>query len=457
MHLLSAQSVTPETAGEAIDLGQTPGDIVILSAADTELACLAAAEARRPEGSPSLRLANLLQLGHPLSVDLYVERVIANARLVVLRLLGGRSYWPYGLEQVAAACRARGSLLAALPGDDQPDPELAAWSTLPPEACHRLWQYGVHGGLDNAAQLLAYAASLLGRDEPWQEPAPLLRAGLYWPGVTRPSLDDLRRRWQPGRPAAALVFYRALVQAGDLAAIDALIEALDGAGLNPLPVFTASLKDPVGAPLVRQLLAEAAPAVVLNATGFAVSSPGERRPTPLDEPGRPVLQLVLAGGSEAAWREGTRGLSPRDLAMNVALPEIDGRVLARAVAFKSRQRFDQRTESQIVGFAPVPDRVRFSAGLAAAWARLAGTPVASRRIAIVLANYPNRDGRIANGVGLDTPASTVRLLRALRDAGYRIDRLPADGQSLVEALLGGVTNDLERRDRRHVRVRLPLA
>ena len=132
MHLLNAQRATPEDAGEAIDLGQTPGDIVVLSAADTELACLAAAEARRPEGSPSLRLANLLQLGHPLSVDLYVERVVARAGLVVLRLLGGRSYWPYGLEQVAAVCRAQRIPLAVLPGDDQPDPELAAWSTLPP-------------------------------------------------------------------------------------------------------------------------------------------------------------------------------------------------------------------------------------------------------------------------------------------------------------------------------------
>ena len=223
-----------------------------------------------------------------MSVDLYVERVVAAPRLVVLRLLGGRSYWPYGLEQVAAACRASGIALAVLPGDDQPDPELAGWSTLPPEACHRLWQYGVQGGLDNAQSLLAYAASLLGRDEPWREPAPLLRAGLYWPGLARPTLADLRRRWRPDRPVAALVFYRALVQAGDLAAIDALIAALEAAGLNPLPVFTASLKDPVGgaagAPSARR---GALPTVVLNATGFAVSSPGERRPTPLDEPGRP--------------------------------------------------------------------------------------------------------------------------------------------------------------------------
>ena len=196
MHLLNARTTTPDDAGEAIDLAQSPADIVFLSAADTELACLAAAQARRPPDAPSLRLANLLQLGHPMSVDLYVEQVVANARLVILRLLGGRSYWPYGLEQIAGACRAKSIPLAVLPGDDKPDAELSGWSTLPAEACHRLWQYGVHGGLDNAQQLLAYAASLLGRDEPWREPAPLLRAGLYWPGLARPDLAAIRARWE---------------------------------------------------------------------------------------------------------------------------------------------------------------------------------------------------------------------------------------------------------------------
>jgi cobaltochelatase CobN len=456
LHLLKAQSASPEDAGAAIDLGQTPGDIVVLSAADTELACLAAAQARRPQGAPSLRLANLLQLGHPMSVDLYVEQVVGRARLIILRLLGGRSYWPYGLEQVAAACRAGGVFLAVLPGDDQPDPELHAWSTLPSEASHRLWQYLVHGGMDNAGQLLAYAAGLLDGTEPWREPAPLLRAGLYWPGLSMPDLETVQATWRPRRRVAALVFYRALVQAGDLDAIDALITALREAGLNPLPVYAASLKDPIGGPLVRELLEQTRPAVILNATGFAVSSPGAWQPTPLDQPDRCVLQVVLSGGSEAGWRAGTRGLSACDLAMNVALPEVDGRVLSRAVAFKAPKRFDPATESNVVGFVPADDRVRFTAELAAAWARLGATPVAERRVAIVLANYPNRDGRIANGVGLDTPASTVCLLEALREAGYRVDRLPDDGQDLVEALLAGVTNDLRTRAARRVRAMLPV-
>ena len=456
MHLLKAQSATPEDAGEAIDLGQTPGDIVFLSAADTELACLVAAQARRPRDGPSLRLANLLQLGHPMSVDLYVEQVVSRARLVVLRLLGGRSYWPYGLEQVVAVCRAGGIPHAVLSGDDQPDPELQGWSSLPAEACHRLWQYLVHGGLDNAGQFLTYAAALLGGDGSWREPAPLMRAGLYWPGLAQPDLEAVQRQWQPDQAVAALVFYRALVQAGDLEVINSLIEALGDERLNVLPIFTASLKDPIGAPLVRDLLQRAQASVVLNATGFAVSGPGAWRPTPLDEPDRSVLQVVLAGGSEAAWRAGTRGLSARDLAMNVALPELDGRVLSRAVAFKTRRRFDPATESNIVGFAPVKDRVGFTAALAAAWARLGATPVAERRVAIVLANYPNRDGRIANGVGLDTPASTMRLLEAMREAGYRIDDPPDDGQALIERLLGGVTNELSTRADRVARVALPV-
>jgi cobaltochelatase CobN len=456
MHLLNARRAAPKEAGEALDLGQTQGDIVFLSAADSELACLAAAQGRRPERAPSLRLASLLQLGHPMSVDLYVESMVGRAQLVVLRLLGGRSYWPYGLEQVAGICRRRGIPLAVLPGDDQPDPELAGWSTLPPEACHRLWQYAVHGGLENASQLLAYAASLIGREEEWREPVPLLRAGVYWPGLVHPGLEALRAEWAERRPIAGLVFYRALVQAGDLKPIDALIAALADAGLNPLPVHVTSLKDPLAAAVVRELLAEAQPKVVLNATGFAVSSPAQRRATPLDEPGRPVLQLVLSGGSETAWRAGTRGLSARDLAMSVVLPEIDGRILSRAVAFKAGRRFDERTECNLIGYEVVPDRVRFVADFAAAWVRLADTPVAERRLAIVLSNYPNRDGRIANGVGLDTPASTVGLLEALEHAGYAIENAPSDGQALIDALLGGVTNQLQGRRERVARVRYLL-
>ncbi|EWY40277.1 cobaltochelatase [Skermanella stibiiresistens SB22] len=458
MHLLAAQPGTISDGGEAVDLGQTPGDIVFLSAADTELACLAAAHDRLGADFPTLRLASLLQLGHNLSIDLHVERVVARAKLVVVRLLGGQGYWPYGIEQVADACRRGGIPLAVLPGDDQPDPELARFSTLPADATHRLWRYCVQGGVENATGLLRYAASLIGANAgDWREPVELMRAGIHWPGRDRPGLDDLRDAWIAEAPVAAILFYRALEQAANTAVIDALIASLRAAGVNALPIATTSLKEKVAAGIVADLLARASPDVILNATSFAVSQPGAARsPTPFDGADCPVLQVVFSGGSEAAWRSGTTGLSARDIAMNVALPEVDGRLISRAVSFKAEARRHEATQSWVLSYKPVTDRVDFVAALAASWARLRRTPAAERRVAIVLANYPNRDGRLANGVGLDTPAGVTRSLRALADAGYRVVGAPDDPAALMALLGAGVTNDLGGLDQRAVSETLRL-
>ncbi|MCH7555414.1 MAG: cobaltochelatase subunit CobN, partial [Proteobacteria bacterium] len=351
-----------------------------------------------------------------------------------------------GVEQWVTAARAGGIPLALLPGDDQPDAELDQLGLMPRGEAHRLWQYCVHGGIDNAVNFLSYGASLIGHERPWREPAPLVRAGIYWPAMAAPGLDDLRELWQGGAPVAPIVFYRALMQAANTAPIDALINALAAQGLNPLPIHVTSLKDPVSAALIAELLAQAPPSVVLNATGFAVAAPGgEAVRTPFHEADCPVLQVVFSGGGQAAWRDGARGLGPRDIAMNVALPEVDGRILARAVSFKAAARFDAATQCDVVAYEPVPDRIDFTARLAGSWARLRHTPAHERRVALVLANYPNRDGRIGNGVGLDTPAGTVVLLRAMAEAGYHTGALPEDGAALIARIQAGPTNHEPRR------------
>jgi cobaltochelatase CobN len=452
MHLLAAKPGIISDGAEAIDLGQTPGEIVILSAADTELACLSAAYAGLSEAindgpRPSLRLANLLQLQHHLSVDAYVESIVAEAKLVVVRLLGGKRYWPYGIEEVSAACRAGGAKLVCLPGDDQPDPELGDYTTVDAVDAHRLWRYFTEGGIDNARQALLFAGSLIGRKSEWLEPRPLLKAGLYWPDAAPANLADLQRHWLPKQPVAAIVFYRALMQAGTLKPIDALIATLRARGLNPLPIFVNSLKDQVAAGLIEELFTTAKPDLVLNATGFAVSQPGGTFATPFDVADCPVLQVVLSSGSAEDWQDSTRGLSPRDLAMQAALPELDGRILSRAISFKAATRFDAATQCNIVEPEPVADRVDFVADLAARWVRLRRKAVGERTIAIVLANYPNRDGRIGNGVGLDTPAGTINVLRAMREAGYAVADIPADGDALIDRLLGGQTNAAASRER----------
>src|SRR5260370_31637461 len=123
MHLLATEPGMIADGSAAVDLAQTPGDIVVLASADTEIALLAAAQARRRHddpAAPTLRLAPVMRLGHNLSVDLYME-LVGQARLVVTRLLGGSAYWPYGVERLAETCCEHAIPLALLPGDDKPD------------------------------------------------------------------------------------------------------------------------------------------------------------------------------------------------------------------------------------------------------------------------------------------------------------------------------------------------
>lgn len=449
MHLLSLQRGTIADGREAVDLGQTPGRVLVLSAADTELAALAFAADRLGLDGSALRLANLLRLAHPMSVDTHVGALAPHVRLVVIRLLGGAAYWRHGCEAWSAAARRHGFALCVLPGDDRPDPGLDAYSTLAEPERERLWAFLREGGAANADAFLRACLALADGTMPDETPArPILKAG------------RLERSSAPApvatRPLAAVVFYRALVQSGQTETVEALAEALEARGFDVLPAYVSGLKDPVSVETLRALFAPRAPDVVVNLTGFATSAPG--RPfasTVLDEGGAVVLQGVLAGTTREAWEASSQGLSARDLAMNVALPEVDGRVLTRALAFKSAGDWHERTESDIVAHHPEPGRIAFTAELAARWAALRRTPAPERRVAILLANYPNRDGRIGNGVGLDTPAGTIEVLRAMRAAGYETSALPEDGNALIAHLQAGPTN--AGRAAREIRETLPLA
>jgi cobaltochelatase CobN len=428
MHLLATTSGVIDGAAEAIDLGQDPADIIVLSAADSELAALA--RAQDSVGGPSLRLANLLQLQHNLSVDLYIERTLATAKLIVLRLLGGASYWSYGLEQIEALAQDRGIALAVLPGDAAADLALTARSTLEARHCERLRQYLVAGGEVNARGFLAYCAHLVTGSEAPAPAALLAKAGLY------------RDTSSAGRPMAAITFYRSVLEGAQTAPIDALVDGLAARGIGCKAIYVASLKDAASVCFISEALNDSRPDVILNATSFAVASGGTADPLAAFD--CPVLQVVLAGTAEEAWQASSQGLNARDLAMNVVLPELDGRIMSRAISFKADSHWHDATQCRVVTYRAVPDRVGFVADLAANWVKLRRRPASARKVAIILANYPNRDGRIANGVGYDTPASTVRMLEAMRDAGYVVTDLPASGNALIESLQQGTTNAARR-------------
>jgi cobaltochelatase CobN len=444
MHLKLDDSGVIDDGDVARDLGQATADIVVLSAADSDLAAFAAAYAKLPSGFRTIRFTNLLALGHPASVDLYVERTLRKAKIVLLRMLGGENYWPHGVESLRTHALRHGTLFVCIPGETTWNPDLAARGTVDAEITHRLWRYCVEGGDDNARLALTYAAHLIGRADQPPAARPMPPAG-FWPH--EPKSDT--------RPNAAVLFYRALVAGADTAPITALCEALDAKGLAPVPVFITSLKDDRSLAFLRAALAAHPPDVIVNATAFATA-------TASDDAGAlasfdcPVLQVAMAGSSQTHWQNSTRGLAPRDLAMHVVLPEVDGRIFAHAIAFKERSSETETGFAPTV-YRPVPDRIAATANLAAAWVALRRAPIDRRRTAIVLANYPNRDGRLANGVGLDTPESLIGILEAMHVAGYNTAGAPDNAATMMRLLQDGPTNALEHRAARRDGVTWPLA
>ena len=465
MHLLAAQPGSIDDGTEPVDLGQSPADVVFISAADTELAALSEARAELADHAPSLRLANLIHLKHPMSVDLHIQNCAAKSRLVIVRVLGGVGYWPYGFKQYAIELGKAGVPFAALPGDDRIDDELWRLSTVRRTDWENLWAYLVEGGAENAANFLRYSRWMLDNKDR-QPPAarPLLRAGVYWPGSGVADLGTAQENWLRDAPVVPLVFYRALVQGAGLNPINRMVKALLRRGLNPLPVFVASLKDPLSVATLQGLFEAAPPDVILNFTAFATGSAqqGEHSKggsNPFGMPaarGAPVFQVVLSGSSEAAWNDGLSGLSARDIAMNVALPEVDGRVLSRAVSFKGEAFFDDATQCPIATYRARGDRIDFVADLTANWSRLRRTNNADKRVGLILANYPNKDGRLANGVGLDTPAATVHVLKLLKSEGFATKNLPRDSAALMREILAGPTNWLTDRVQKEGGQRLSL-
>jgi cobaltochelatase CobN len=433
MHILLRERHGLEETAAAEDLGQAPADLVVLSFADSDLGAFAAAWRGGREALPSLRLANLRRLAHPLSVDLYLQNTLSGARGILIRLLGGIDYWRYGVEQVGALAAAKGIALAIIPGDGRPDPRLDAASNLPPSTLRRLKTLCDNGGTASARAALAQLALAAGMPAvPPVARAALPRHGFYVPGsgVVAPSQLDLA---PDGAPFVLVVFYRAILAASDTDPIDRLMAELARQGMRPIGLFATSLKDRECDGWLRQWIAEVAPDLIVNATAFSARGDNGAG-SPLDVVDAPVLQVALAGSSRELWAKSDRGLSPPDLAIHVVLPELDGRLFAGVASFKQVEAADPELGYARTVHAADDGRIAAIVARAKSWIALRRTAPADKRLAIVLSAYPGRDDQMAHAVGLDAPESAIEMLHVLQDRGYAISDMPADGADLIDRL-----------------------
>jgi len=418
--------------------------ILLVSTADTELLAAAASGAGYLAANPARTAVG------------EVIALAARADLIVLRLLGGRNAWPDGVAALAATARTRKPLVA-LGGEATPDAELMALSTVPAGVATEALGYLREGGPENLRELARFLSdTIFLTGEGFAPPRPMPAYGLHsLPGGTRPLPTPA--------PTVAVVFYRAHELSGNTAFVDTLCEALAQQGAIPLPIFCASLR-PAGyggadTQLTKLLKpADAVITTVLAAGGSAAAdttAEGDWDAGVLAGLDVPVLQGLCLTSSRAHWEQSNAALAPIDAAMQVAIPEFDGRLITVPFSFK------EEGPDGIPRYAADPERAARLAGIAVRHARLARTPNAAKRVAVVLSSYPTRHSRVGNAVGLDTPASAVALLRAMRQAGYDLgDGFPEDGDTLIHALIAAGGHDTEWLTEDQLRAapaRVPLA
>ncbi|MFN9427818.1 MAG: cobaltochelatase subunit CobN [Cyanobacteriota bacterium] len=455
MHRLPSAANPGVSDGDGFEpITHPPAAVVVLSSAETDLLALANVLRSRSTPFPGrLQALPLASLSHPAAIDHYISSALERTRVLVVRLLGGRGHWSYGLEQLQRWQQGKPDRhLLLLAGTPEEEGVLASLSSLPEPLTVALAACCRVGG---PANLLLLVESL----------EALLRGTLPHPPTPIAEADPLPHDWraEPG-PRVGVVLYRALRQAGDTALMEGALAALRARGLAPRALWVSSLRDPaVQAGVADWFQAEGVHAV-LCATAFASVSAAEAGlGAPLWERlDVPVLQLLTSSLPRERWQTSSVGLGPLDLSLQVVLPELDGRITSRVGGFRAARGESEEEPVSPAGACTVlvPDAARLAwvAALTAHWVDLRQTPEHKRRLALVLANYPTRDGRLANGVGLDTPSSTAAILHTLQQAGYDLGEhpLPADGEALMALLLGGRSNDPES-DHRPALAELPLS
>jgi cobaltochelatase CobN len=401
--------------------------IIYLTNAPSELLALRSIIEGLPDRFPEVRAGDPTE-----SPDL---AALERSDIVMVRLLGGARAWP-GFSDLRRRVTDCGAHLLAFGGEAAPDAEMTAASTVASATVAQAFEYLVHGGLANLENMLRFVSDTVDMTGfGFDPPAVVPMTGIY-----RTSSDC------PG-PLVGVLFYRAHLIAGNTSFVDDLCAAVEDRGARAVAVWAYSLRaDETGRVPALDLLASQSPAAVITTVLVSGSSADDGLAwdaSALGSLGVPVVQAVTATCARSVWEQASGGLAPVDVAMRVAIPEFDGRIISVPFSFNEVVDDGDSLGTPITAYRTVPDRVARVAGTAVRLAGLRSIPPADRRVAVVLSAYPTKRSRIGNAVALDTPASVVELLTAMRQAGYRVDRIPTSGDELMAELIDAFSYDEE--------------
>lgn len=410
--------------------------IALLSHADTDLLALNRVRQTLP-GELDVVGISLVRLQTEEQLSLLFDGALAGVRVLIMRLHGELDGVP-GFARLQSWARDARIALAIVSGTGEPRADFANASTVSLDVVEAVRTYLTIGGERNLVECMKFVSDRVlltgfGSAPPLESP----EHGVYLRDLEGATLADWTQRHDNGRPTVAILFYRAHVLSANTAFVDELVDALEAVGLNALAVYTSSLRAlDNGIPAALRLVSGRA-SLVISTLSFALGDGGADAPSAFERMGVPVIQAITSGMAREAWEVSSRGLTSLDTAINVAIPEFDGRVISVPLSFKDR------AEDAPGLYAPHQERAARIAGMARRMIALQRTPVAEKRVAFVLTNSSAKASKVGNAVGLDAPASLLALLRALRRDGYSIDGLPATSDELMDDLLARGSYDDE--------------
>ncbi|MSQ27731.1 MAG: cobaltochelatase subunit CobN [Dehalococcoidia bacterium] len=474
--------LSPPPPGRLVE----PSGFLFLSQSDTDILALTQAVRALPADFPRVQAHNLNSLKSDVDVDAFLSMALPEAEVVVLRLIGGLASFQHGVDRILAHVNAEDKWLVCIPGTDTLDPELTAISNAGVPVTHETLAYLQQGGVGNYEHALRFLSDhLLMSGVGYDQPQPQPRHGVYHADVPEGSLPAWRERrrrldWER-RPTLGVLFYRAHLLSGNTHFIDAIVRQGEARGLNILPVYAYSLKEypegmgeGQGLPAALRYFVDDGTATIdalvctmSFAMGGAGGEDGHWSSAALEALDIPVLQAITASTSREQWAMSQRGLNPIDTGINVAIPEFDGRIITVPISFKETVLPEHAPgcaagaptggamvavgcacspaglQTPVTRYQPVADRIERVLGQCERLITLRRKPNGSKRIAFMLTNYAAKASRVANAVGLDSPASLLELLRAMRGAGYTVGELPEDGDALLHELIERGNYDLD--------------
>jgi cobaltochelatase CobN len=433
----------PSPSEELTQLGRVEpnGAIMLLSHADTDLLTLIKASESLP---PELRVNafSLNSLRNDDQMNVLITGEMGKAKIIVVRCHGPLSCIP-GFDKLKTACIERGQSLVLVSGTGDNASEFAETINVPADVMQTASGYLDLGGVANMGELLRFLSDrLMLTGYGYAAPSPMPEHGIYLPDMDVATFEDWQRQAEPTKPTAAVLFYRAHRMSGNTAFIDKLAETLRSRGMNALCIFTSSLKSKENGRPAAFGFFDGKADVLISTLSFALGDVNSGSVTlageavnSLEELGVPVLQAIASGMPRGAWEGSRRGLNPLDTAVNVAIPEFDGRIITVPISFKERGAGADNL------YVAHEERMERLAGIASRLASLRHKPNSERRIAFVLTNSAAKASQVGGAVGLDSPASLLTTLHAMRARRYRISELPETSDELMHRLLQHGTYD----------------